>query len=71
MASKHKKAPSLEVGKSGEEIRFAVGETSLGLILVASSAKGLPHLALNVGAPDVQREIETEGRRLGEIEHAL
>jgi AraC family transcriptional regulator, regulatory protein of adaptative response / methylated-DNA-[protein]-cysteine methyltransferase len=41
MASKHEKAPSHEAGKSGEEIRYAVGESSLGLILVASSAKGL------------------------------
>jgi AraC family transcriptional regulator, regulatory protein of adaptative response / methylated-DNA-[protein]-cysteine methyltransferase len=46
MASKHKKDPSHEAAKSGEEIRFAVGESSLGLILVASSAKGLVSILL-------------------------
>jgi AraC family transcriptional regulator, regulatory protein of adaptative response / methylated-DNA-[protein]-cysteine methyltransferase len=46
MVSKHKKAPSHEAAKSGEEIRFAVEESSLGLILVASSAKGLVSILL-------------------------
>ena len=46
MASKHEKAPSHEAGKSGEEIRFTVGESSLGLIVVASSAKGLVSILL-------------------------
>jgi AraC family transcriptional regulator, regulatory protein of adaptative response / methylated-DNA-[protein]-cysteine methyltransferase len=46
MASEHKKDPSHEAAKSGEEIRFAVGESSLGLILVASSAKGLVSILL-------------------------
>ena len=59
MASKHKKAPSHEAAKSGEEIRFAVGESSLGLILVASSAKGLVSILLgedeNLLIEDLQR----------------
>jgi hypothetical protein len=46
MASEHKKDTSHEAVKSGEEIRFAVGESSLGLILVASSAKGLVSILL-------------------------
>jgi AraC family transcriptional regulator, regulatory protein of adaptative response / methylated-DNA-[protein]-cysteine methyltransferase len=41
MASKREKASSHEAGESGEEIRFSVGESSLGLILVASSEKGV------------------------------
>jgi AraC family transcriptional regulator of adaptative response/methylated-DNA-[protein]-cysteine methyltransferase len=59
MASKHKKAPSHEAAKSGEEIRFAAGESSLGLILVASSAKGLVSILLgedeNLLIEDLQR----------------
>ncbi len=46
MASEHKEDPSHEAAKSCEEIRFAVGESSLGLILVASSAKGLVSILL-------------------------
>src|ERR1700761_6477218 len=41
MTSKQKGNPSLDTGKAGEEIRFQVGESSLGLMLVASSGKGL------------------------------
>jgi AraC family transcriptional regulator of adaptative response/methylated-DNA-[protein]-cysteine methyltransferase len=59
MASKHKKAPSHEAAKSGEEIRFTVGESSLGLILVASSANGLVSILLgedeNLLIDDLQR----------------
>ena len=33
--------PSVAVGGATEEIRFAIGQTSLGTILVASSAKGV------------------------------
>jgi AraC family transcriptional regulator of adaptative response/methylated-DNA-[protein]-cysteine methyltransferase len=59
MASKHEKAPSDGAAKWGEEIRFAVGESSLGLILVASSAKGLVSILLgedeNLLIEDLQR----------------
>jgi AraC family transcriptional regulator, regulatory protein of adaptative response / methylated-DNA-[protein]-cysteine methyltransferase len=41
MTSKQKGNPSLDTDKAGEEIRFQVGESSLGLMLVASSSKGL------------------------------
>ena len=41
MTSKQKGNPSLDTGNAGEEIRFLVGESSLGLMLVASSGKGL------------------------------
>jgi AraC family transcriptional regulator, regulatory protein of adaptative response / methylated-DNA-[protein]-cysteine methyltransferase len=41
MAAKPEKAASHAAGKAGEEIRFAMGPSSLGLILVASSAKGV------------------------------
>jgi AraC family transcriptional regulator of adaptative response/methylated-DNA-[protein]-cysteine methyltransferase len=41
MTSKREKASSHEIGGSGEEIRFSVGASSLGLILVAFSEKGV------------------------------
>jgi AraC family transcriptional regulator of adaptative response/methylated-DNA-[protein]-cysteine methyltransferase len=41
MASQQKSVPSLDTGKAGEEIRFLLRESSLGLMLVASSSKGL------------------------------
>jgi AraC family transcriptional regulator of adaptative response/methylated-DNA-[protein]-cysteine methyltransferase len=41
MASRHGKTPTRDAGGPGEEIRFAVGQSSLGSILVAFSAKGV------------------------------
>jgi hypothetical protein len=40
MASRYGKTSPREVGKSREEIRFALGQSSLGSILAASSEKG-------------------------------
>lgn len=41
MASKRERNPAIGPGKAGEEIRFLLGESFLGLILVASSSEGL------------------------------
>jgi AraC family transcriptional regulator, regulatory protein of adaptative response / methylated-DNA-[protein]-cysteine methyltransferase len=41
MSSQQKGETSLDTGKVGETIRYLLGESSLGLMLVASSAKGL------------------------------
>ena len=41
MASPQKGDPSLDAGRAGEEIRYLLGDSSLGRILVASSGKGL------------------------------
>jgi AraC family transcriptional regulator of adaptative response/methylated-DNA-[protein]-cysteine methyltransferase len=40
MASPQKGDPSLVAGQAGEEIRYLLGDSSLGRILVASSGKG-------------------------------
>src|ERR1700761_3096471 len=40
MSSQQKGETSLDTGKVGETIRYLLGESSLGLMLVASSAKG-------------------------------
>jgi AraC family transcriptional regulator, regulatory protein of adaptative response / methylated-DNA-[protein]-cysteine methyltransferase len=41
MDSRHGKTPPRDIGRPGEEIRFAVGQSSLGSILVAFSEKGV------------------------------
>jgi AraC family transcriptional regulator of adaptative response/methylated-DNA-[protein]-cysteine methyltransferase len=41
MASRHGKTPPRDVGRPGEEIRFAVGQSFLGSILVAFSETGV------------------------------
>lgn len=40
MAPPQKGDPSLDAGQAGEEIRYLLGDSSLGRILVASSGKG-------------------------------
>jgi AraC family transcriptional regulator, regulatory protein of adaptative response / methylated-DNA-[protein]-cysteine methyltransferase len=41
MASRHGSTSTRDVGRPSEEIRFAVGQSSLGSVLVAFSAKGV------------------------------
>ena len=49
---------SIETGGAGEEIRFAVGRTSLGAILVASSAKGIASILLGDDPAELVRNLQ-------------
>jgi AraC family transcriptional regulator of adaptative response/methylated-DNA-[protein]-cysteine methyltransferase len=50
-------------GGASEEIRFAVGETSLGAILVASSKKGVASILLGNDPDELVRELQDRFRR--------
>jgi AraC family transcriptional regulator of adaptative response/methylated-DNA-[protein]-cysteine methyltransferase len=49
---------SKQTTPSGEEIRFAVGHTSLGAIVVASSAKGIASILLGDDPDDLVRDLQ-------------
>ena len=65
MASNREINPATGPGKVGEEIRFLLGESSLGLILVASSDKGLVSILLG---EDEELLIEDLQRRFPEAQ---
>jgi AraC family transcriptional regulator, regulatory protein of adaptative response / methylated-DNA-[protein]-cysteine methyltransferase len=65
MASQRKSDPSLDTGKAREVIRFLVGESSLGLMLVASSDKGVVAILLG---EDEELLIEDLQRRFPEAQ---
>jgi AraC family transcriptional regulator of adaptative response/methylated-DNA-[protein]-cysteine methyltransferase len=50
--------PSFEAGSTDEEIRFAVGHTSLGAILVASSRKGIASILLGDDPDELVRNLQ-------------
>src|SRR3984885_13997011 len=50
-------------GGANEEIRFAVGETSLGAILVASSKKGMASILLSIDPNELVRELQDRFRK--------
>jgi O-6-methylguanine DNA methyltransferase len=50
--------PSMEAGGASEEIRFAVGQTSLGAILVASSTKGIASILLGDDPDTLARNLQ-------------
>jgi AraC family transcriptional regulator of adaptative response/methylated-DNA-[protein]-cysteine methyltransferase len=50
-------------GGASEEIRFAVGETSLGAILVASSRKGVASILLGNDPDELVRELQDRFRK--------
>src|SRR5262245_60089683 len=50
--------PSVAAGGANEEIRFAVGQTSLGAILVASSAKGIASILLGDDPDALVRDLQ-------------
>jgi AraC family transcriptional regulator, regulatory protein of adaptative response / methylated-DNA-[protein]-cysteine methyltransferase len=49
---------STDAGRAIEEIRFAVGQTSLGAILVASSAKGIAAILLGDDPDELVRNLQ-------------
>jgi AraC family transcriptional regulator of adaptative response/methylated-DNA-[protein]-cysteine methyltransferase len=49
---------SIRTGSAAEEIRFAVGHTSLGAILVASSTKGLASILLGDDPDELVRNLQ-------------
>ena len=49
---------SIDAGGASEEIRFAVGQTSFGAILVASSTKGIASILLGDEPEDLVRDLE-------------
>ena len=48
----------IDAGAAHEEIRFAVGQTSLGTILIASSAKGIAAILLGDDPDDLVRDLQ-------------
>jgi AraC family transcriptional regulator of adaptative response/methylated-DNA-[protein]-cysteine methyltransferase len=65
MSSKREGDPSLDAGKAGEEIQFLVGKSSLGLMLVASSSKGVVSILMG---EDEELLIEDLQRRFPEAQ---
>jgi AraC family transcriptional regulator of adaptative response/methylated-DNA-[protein]-cysteine methyltransferase len=63
MASHIKSNPSLDERKAGEMIRYLLGVSSLGLILVASSEKGVASILIG---EDEELLLEDLGRRFPE-----
>jgi AraC family transcriptional regulator, regulatory protein of adaptative response / methylated-DNA-[protein]-cysteine methyltransferase len=59
MASRHGKTPTRDVGGPGEEIRFAVGQSSLGSILVAFSSKGVVSILVRDDPDDLIEELQS------------
>jgi len=49
---------SIDTGSAVEEIRFAVGQTSLGAILVASSTKGIASILLGDDPDELVRNLQ-------------
>jgi AraC family transcriptional regulator of adaptative response/methylated-DNA-[protein]-cysteine methyltransferase len=65
MASPQKGDPALDAGQAGEEIRYLLGDSSLGRILVASSGKGLVSILMG---EDEELLIEDLQRRFPEVQ---
>lgn len=65
MASPQKGDPSLDAGQAGEEIRYLLGDSSLGRILVASSGKGPVSILMG---EDEELLIEDLQRRFPEVQ---
>ena len=65
MAAPQKGDPSLDAGRAGEEIRYLLGDSSLGRILVASSGKGPVSILMG---EDEELLIEDLQRRFPEVQ---
>jgi AraC family transcriptional regulator, regulatory protein of adaptative response / methylated-DNA-[protein]-cysteine methyltransferase len=50
--------PSVAAGRANEEIRFAIGQTSIGAILVASSEKGILSILLGDDRDALVRDLQ-------------
>jgi AraC family transcriptional regulator of adaptative response/methylated-DNA-[protein]-cysteine methyltransferase len=58
MSSKRENDRATECGVGGEEIRFLVGKSSLGLMLVASSSKGLVSILMGEDEEELIEDLQ-------------